>query len=302
LAAGALLGLVVGGALGGVYFGAFASTAFWAPALIIEQVSGASAQAMGATAEDWTSSELHKARLKHAEVFDRISFHTNDIDHAVVTPDAALVIETKWRSDRWVADPPDTRLLDATKQAHSQARKLATMLGSVAFGLEVPVSPVVVVWGEHDWERGRAVEVNGCAVIAGRDLRPWIQDRLATGVMSATPAFSSATGELRRYQQARDRYDEVTSDLPLIVRSGVGQVGWVITEVALAFLLSVIATTAAVTAFSDALGTFVLLLPLVPTLVGLGLRGRRPLLGWGLAAGGLSLILMTVAIVAKHLL
>lgn len=302
LAVGVLLGLLVGGALGGVYFGVFASSAFWAPALIVEQVSGASAPAMGAAAEEWTSRELHKARLRSAAVFDRISFQANDIDHAVVTPSAALAVETKWRSDRWTAEPPDTRLLAATRQAHGQARQLGTMLHSVDFDLQVPVSPIVVVWGQHAWERGTAVEVNGCPVIAGSDLRPWIQDRLATEALSATPAFESAIEALRRYQQKRDRHEEATSDLPLIVRDGAGHVGWAITEVALAFLVSVFATTTVVRACSGALGTFVLLVPLVPTLVGLWLRRRRPLLGWGLAAGGLSLILMTAAIVAKQLL
>jgi hypothetical protein len=194
----------------------------------------------------------------------------------------------------------DERLTMAVNQAHRQARKLRIMLRSVDFGLDVPVSPLVVVWGDHDWTAGEYPDFDGCTVVAGNDVAHWLEGWSQNlDVAVASTGFTRATTELRRYQERRDRYDEATGDLPLIVRSGLAQFGPAMTEAAVAFFVGLVGTVALVKLASEGIDDWALSLLLTPTIAGGLLCRRRPFAGWSLiASGGLLLALAGVSLLA----
>ncbi len=65
-----------------------------------------------------------------------------DIDHVLIGPGGAVVVETKWSANPWVLDPPDERVRRAVRQAQGNARDLRLWGRSRAQGF-AEVLPVI---------------------------------------------------------------------------------------------------------------------------------------------------------------
>lgn len=75
-----------------------------------------------------------------------IPMERRNIDHVAITPGAVVAIETKfigagrdWTSDRWRAKD--------LQDARASARSATSLVRSQRLHLEVPVVPVLMLWG-----------------------------------------------------------------------------------------------------------------------------------------------------------
>lgn len=286
-----------GAVAGGVVFGALAASAIWIPFFIVEQVTGAGAPAMGATAEGWTSTQVRRHVRNGAISIDRITLRGYDLDHAIISPIAAVAIETKWSSIPWQHRPVEDRLRSAAKQAERSARKLHEMLRQPQFHrLDVPVEPLVVVWGRTTWEGSEALRIDGITVVAGDGLGNWL-DRWCEehGCSDPRQPFDEAVAELRRYLIQRDEHDEAEADLPYVVRHGLGAIiasAWKV--VVAAFSLVMVVAIGA----TEARSPLWLVAPII--LIGgwAAVRHRCPLAGYSLLAAAAVLVASALATVA----
>ena len=129
---------------------------------------------VGALAEDFTSETLGALRRVGWRIFDGVEFADFDVDHVAVGPGGVLAVETKWTDKRWDVDARrrDRWLDDAIVQARIGARRIDSFLRSS--GLDIPVVPVLILWGPCvvDIEGGSRV-VDGAVVLAGRQEGLW---------------------------------------------------------------------------------------------------------------------------------
>lgn len=168
---------------------------------VVAVSTGGAASLMGATAERWTAKELASLgpswRIFHNVPFvDAFPGHTweVDVDHLVVGPYGVLVVESKFSSS-----PVDLgafrltqRLRDAVRQAKDNAGRISALLRRDA--PDVPVRPVVVVWGrlvKAPQDPVRLIET--VRVVSGSDALRWrplllvqqIVSPQAVGIVSA---------------------------------------------------------------------------------------------------------------------
>lgn len=90
---GFLKGLVVGGFLVG------GGAALWS---LTVQVTGTAPVMMGDTAEMWTAMELRRLQSRGWRIVNHFVLAKDDIDHVLVGPGGAYVVETKWATGREV--------------------------------------------------------------------------------------------------------------------------------------------------------------------------------------------------------
>lgn len=134
-----------------------------------DQLAGTYHLVCGRDAERWTSRELRKRSPRGWHVVDWIPFGDRDVDHVLVGPGGVYAVETKY-TDSYT----DLRLgrgqrdaEDWASQAQRNARSVRLRLG--ADGIEVDVSPLVVVWGAD--VSGTPVSPLGAPVLRGQELR-----------------------------------------------------------------------------------------------------------------------------------
>ena len=112
------------------------------------------------------------------------------IDHVVVTPLAVLAVETVW----WGQASPavhEERLEVAIGQAERNARTLKHLLAGQDFGFELPVWPVVVVWGPG----AEPTRLGRVDVVAGEAAYAWIA-AYQTGAIDGRLAAAAHTALL----------------------------------------------------------------------------------------------------------
>ncbi len=134
-----LRGLIVGTSVAGTLS---------ALAMLVMLVTGTAPISMGATAEQWTASELRPLKRAGWRVMNHVALRAWDIDHVLVGPGGVIAVETKWSSYGWELDPPDAALARAVDQARANARSLRLWQGIRSLGIE-SVSPVVFLWGNN---------------------------------------------------------------------------------------------------------------------------------------------------------
>jgi hypothetical protein len=139
LPAGFVRGFIVGSCSVGVIS---------ALAVLVMQATGTAQMSMGATAEQWTVSELRPLRKAGWQIINHVALRPWDIDHVVIGPGRVIAVETKWSSRGWSVDAPDERLLRALRQARDGANDLRRWQPLRDAGLQ-SVEPVLFLWGTN---------------------------------------------------------------------------------------------------------------------------------------------------------
>ncbi len=101
-----------------------------------------------------------------------------DVDHILVGPAGIFALESKWTNVPWAinGDMIEGPEKSPTAQARRGARKVAGTLRSGRVRLDVPVIPVVVLWGPGaPMIDGGSTTVDGVLVAEGRRRGDWVQ-------------------------------------------------------------------------------------------------------------------------------
>ena len=155
LGTGALLGAVVtalvaylapNGFLRGAVVGAGVVVLLGGLAFTVFLFTGSGPQMMGGIAEAWTSSELRPLRKHGWKLVDHVFYRFADVDHLLVGPGGALVVETKWSAEAWRFDQPDGRLLDHLNGLQRRATDVRRVIPQLRHD-ESRVRAVLFVWG-----------------------------------------------------------------------------------------------------------------------------------------------------------
>ena len=115
--------------------------------------TGSGPQMMGGIAEAWTSSELRPLRKHGWKLADHVFYRFADVDHLLVGPAGALVVETKWSSEAWDLMHPDQRLVDHFERLHRRARDVRISIPLLRRD-GYPVRAALFLWGYYN-RRGR---------------------------------------------------------------------------------------------------------------------------------------------------
>lgn len=126
--------------LEGAVLGATLAAAFGLPAWLTVLRTGTAAIMMGAEAEQWTADEAARLTAFGFRVVHHAALGRGDVDHVLLGPAGAFVVETKWRTGKW----DDAMAASASAQAAAKAKEL--WLLAKRFGVD-RVTPVVAVWG-----------------------------------------------------------------------------------------------------------------------------------------------------------
>jgi len=139
-------------------------------AVWVLQVTGTGPAMMGDLAEQWTAAELRGLRRGGWRLVNQLALRPWDIDHVLIGPGGAVVVETKWSANPWVLDPPDERIRRAVRQAQGNARDLRLWGRSRAQGF-AQVLPVVMLWGPGSSQLD-LIHLAGSRSCPGRPRRP----------------------------------------------------------------------------------------------------------------------------------
>ena len=257
----------------------------------ILQTTGTAPQMMGDQAEQWTASELRKLAANGWCVVNHFMLGKGDMDHVLIGPGGAVVVETKW-SSAWRDDYERSRQRAATQQARQNARQMTWWAPIRELG--VPVRPVVVLWGPdvRDWPDGERVRhVDDVPVVTGPALGEWVlslpTDQLAQHHVRAV--WNLCDKQVR----VRDPLDEHVRDMPASTWDMVA--GGIVMLVTACLALLLIATSLTWTEPAWwSLGLVLLTVPLA--LRTMRWRRARPAAwGWIAAVGVLVLLSLGVA-------
>ena len=136
---------------------------------------------MGLVGEGWTLDELRPA-LRHGwRLVNGLRLRAlADIDHVMVGPAGAVVVETKWSSSEWPGTLGghgfmDHQLADAIDQTRRNRGDVATHFKRDLAG--APVLAVLVLWSAVDAGLDHSLDADGVSVLPGRRLRAWLCDQ-----------------------------------------------------------------------------------------------------------------------------
>ena len=185
----------------GLIAGALIASAFWMSygVLLIRTYP----VTMGEWGESFTREFLDWGRRRGWRVIHDIPMERRNIDHLAITPAAVLAIETKfigagrdWTSDRWKAKD--------LQDARASARSATSLVRSQRLHLEVPVVPVLMLWGAGSPKLEQPELVDDVYVVYGPNAKPWAA-QWATGPITPDLARTVETG-LLAYQARRDMH------------------------------------------------------------------------------------------------
>jgi hypothetical protein len=174
----------------------------WFVYWFLVSLDGTHGKRMGALAEEWTAREFVKLRSSGWHLINGVTFDRFDVDHVAVGPGGVLAIETKWTSFAWRLIP---RGLRASGQPLAQARrggeKITNLLKSE--GVDVPVVPVVVVWGPGTKELPTdSKALDGVVLLSGKHAKRWRTELDANRLDERT--VEAARHVLQQYVDRRD--------------------------------------------------------------------------------------------------
>jgi hypothetical protein len=204
---GFVIGFALAGASGGL-------------AVLVMQVSGTAAISMGATAEQWTASELRPLRRAGWRIINHVALRKWDIDHVLVGPAGIVAVETKWSADGWTLDPPGPRILHAADQVRRNARDLSLWHPLRSLGVGAAGS-VVFLWGESRPDApakpAKPYQLGDVQVVLGVDAARGWRDMVER--MPAHPSFDAdhirkVCAALDSHIRQRDQRDSVTAPVP----------------------------------------------------------------------------------------
>lgn len=199
--------------------------------LWVLQVTGTAPTMMGDLAEQWTASELRGLRRKGWRLVNQLALRPWDIDHVLIGPGGAVVVETKWTATTWQLDPPDDRVRRAVEQARSNARDLRLWGPWRAAGV-TDVRPVVMLWGTGS-NQLETIDLDGVAVVPGPAAQAWLEQLPSHGV--SADQVDHAWALLEQQTRMRDSRDE---PMPPSALSLAGAGLAIITAGAAAFLIA----------------------------------------------------------------
>jgi hypothetical protein len=130
----------------GFILGASFAGTIGALTILVMQVTGSAPTSMGATAEQWTASELRPLRKAGWQVINHVALQKWDIDHVLIGPAGVIAVETKWSAGGWTLDPPDPRVQNAVARVRRNAKNLRYWHPLQSLGIG-SVSSVVFLWG-----------------------------------------------------------------------------------------------------------------------------------------------------------
>jgi hypothetical protein len=186
---------------------------------VVLEGSGSVGARMGSEAERWTERELRKLQALGCSTVSHIPFEKRDVDHVVLSAAGAWAFETKWTARAW-GDIRETRLQKAAADAQNSARQMRGLLASRDVDVPMPVSPVVVLWG--DWGEEDGHPDIGVAVVHGNNLREWLGSRVA---IVGPYDVRRAVGSLNEWLEKRDARIKTGDIRPAIVRVGPTSLG-----------------------------------------------------------------------------
>lgn len=214
--------------------------AFAVLSYFVTQATGTGPAMMGATAEQWTASELRPLRKRGWRVVNHLALRKWDIDHVLVGPGGAWAVETKWSAQPWKLDPEEDRVRAAVEQAQRNSTDLRRWQPFKSAAIR-SVEPVVILWGATaDEERPGAptarrmdgalvlLSVEGCAQwrhrLLGADEHVLTQEQV-----------DAAWQAMDRHAAQRDKHDRALA--PSMLRIYARDCAVAVTAVA-SFLLS----------------------------------------------------------------
>lgn len=188
----------------GYAFGALAASGLWGSAYLVATMSGSSPPLLGQLAEQWTAGELRRLRKRGWRLLNQVHFRPWDIDHVVLGPGGAIVVETKFSSDGWRSSSyTDKVISDACARVRTDALDLSLFLGKSILPSTM-VRPLVVLWGRAD-----LVEIDrdrdGVRILSGHLLRDWLDTIPDAGL--DVKDTSLLYDKLTRHVTTRDRQD-----------------------------------------------------------------------------------------------
>jgi hypothetical protein len=177
------------------------------------QVTGSAPVMMGDLSEQWTAHALRGLGRRSWQLVNHFALGGNDIDHVVLGPGGAFAIETKWSGSPWHSHFGEQRQRKAIDQARKNARSLR--LWHPFKSREIPVEPVVVLWGRklNAWAAEHRVRVvDDVTVVVGDELRSWLNNHDG-GVLSARQV-EEGWAALDEHTLRRDALDAVIHPMP----------------------------------------------------------------------------------------
>lgn len=281
LSNGFLIGLVLGASLVAI------PGAVW---VLVLQVTGTSPAMMGDQAEQWSAGELRRLHRHGWRLVNHVSFAHHDIDHVLLGPGGAYVVETKWTAATWGSDDGDDRLAAADHQTRANARTI--QLWGPFKAAAITVTPVLVVWGGPP-DDTLPPSVSGVPVVAGRDLRAWTAT-LGTGALT-DHQLEAGWDALDAYLTKRDPREAAEHPLPRSIPRLIAAGGLTTAAAILGFLL--VAQTLSMSQSAPLAGA-VGVLAALPTVLLLRLRvTAAPAWGWITGTAG-----SATALTLAHLL
>lgn len=288
---------VADGAWRGAVVGAAVASGLWLATVIAVIFSGATTRYAGATAEEWTAIELRRLRREGWRLVNGLKVRGEyDVDHVVVGPGGALVVETKWSADVWPMTAGhggfmSDRLVDAARAARRNAGDVSTLLRG-ELGARA-IRPLVVVWSPGQPLDGpEARDLEGVTVVRGGALRQWLE-KLEPGSLDPA-AVVRAWSQLDKQARIRDDRDVEQGTL----RPTATRLLWQLAgQPLLGFIVAFYASLAAGLAHDWRLWLLGLVLIGLVCLVGL----RRPPLRNAARGGALGVIAMACAGVVRLL-
>lgn len=185
----------------GVLAGALFASAFWAPFTVVTVATYSATT--GSWGESFTKDLLQRHRPPWPVVHD-VPMQRRNVDHVAVSPRAVLAIETKYigGSSPWEKNALRGRFLE---QARDSARLVRLLLRSADMRLNLPVDPVLMLWGPGAPKHEAWTRVDDVIVVAGRHARQFLSDWSA-GEITKEEGQKVKEG-LERHQSMRWQYD-----------------------------------------------------------------------------------------------
>lgn len=185
----------------GVLAGVLFASAFWAPFTVVTVATYSATT--GSWGESFTKDLLQRHRPPWPVVHD-VPMQGRNVDHVAVSPRAVLAIETKYIGgiSPWEKHTLRERFLG---QARDSARSVRLLLRSADMRLNIPVEPVLMLWGPGAPKHETWTRYDDVIVVAGRNARQFLKD-WSVGEITEDEGREVKAG-LERYQSMRRQYE-----------------------------------------------------------------------------------------------
>ena len=185
----------------GVLAGVLFASACWAPFTVVTVATYSATT--GSWGESFTKDLFQHHRPPWPVVHD-VPMQARNIDHVAVSPRAVLAIETKYigGSSPWDKNALRGRFLG---RARESARSVRLLLRSADMRLNLPVDPVLMLWGPGAPKHQTWTQDDDVVVVAGQHGHQFLKDWSA-GEISPEEGQEVKAG-LERHQSMRRQYE-----------------------------------------------------------------------------------------------